>query len=300
MKTYLDCLPCFLRQALEASRMATEDKQVQRKVLDSVMERLPKLSFNATPPEIAQVVHGLVKDITGNPDPYRETKKIHNQIMLNSYPVIKDIIANSDDRLLSAVKMAIAGNIIDLGVQNDVKNLEDSIHTAFSSNLIINNYDEFKETLMHSKFLLYLGDNAGEIVFDKILIEEIKMLKDVEIVFVVRGNPVINDATIEDAEFVGMKELVRVISNGSDAPATILSQCSPEVRKLFSKADMVIAKGQGNYESLSEHEGIFFLLKAKCPVVARDLGVNVGDTILKSNSVRNLILLRHIVIPRSA
>jgi uncharacterized protein with ATP-grasp and redox domains len=288
MKTYLDCLPCFLRQALEASRMATEDVRIQRKVLDSVMERLSNLSLDAAPPEIATEVHGLVKEITGNPDPYREAKKIHNQIMLNLYPVVKHVVAKSDDCLLSAVKMAIEGNAIDLGAQTQVGDLEEWVYNGFSSNLAIDNYHEFKERLMDSNFLVYLGDNAGEIVLDKILVEEINMLKDIEISFVVRENPIINDATMEDADFVGMKELARVISNGSAAPATILSRCSPEILDLFSAADMIIAKGQGNYESLSEEDKIFFLLKAKCPVVARDLRVNVGDAILKSNRRRNL------------
>ena len=281
METYLDCLPCFVRQALEASRMATHDEKVQRRVLDSIMERLPKLSFHVTPPEIAQVVHGLVKDITGKPDPYREIKIKQNKMALNLYPHVKRILARSEDRLLNAVKIAIAGNVIDLGVQSELPDIEDSIRNSIFSELTINNYDKFKEALMNSVKILYLGDNAGEIVFDKILIEEIIMLKDVEITFVVRGKPVINDATMEDADLVGIKECARVISNGSDAPATILSQCSSDVRKLFSEADMVIAKGQGNYESLSENDNVFFLLKAKCPVVARRLGVNVDDAILK-------------------
>jgi len=265
--------------------MVTEDERIQRDVLDSVMEMLPKLSFHVTPPEIASVVHRMVKDVTGNPDPYKEVKKRHNQLALNLYPRIKEIVAQSDDRLLNSIKVAIAGNAIDLGVQGHVKDIEGSIHAAFSFKLIINNYDEFKERLMQCNFLLYLGDNAGEIVFDKLLIEEISMLKDMEIVFVVRGEPVINDATMEDAEFVRMGDKVRVIPNGSDAPATILSQCSPEVRQLFSEADMIISKGQGNYESLSREDKPFFLLKAKCPVVAGDLGVNVGDIILKSRVV---------------
>jgi len=285
MKTYLDCMSCFVRQALEAARMATKDERVQRKVLDSVMGRLSTLSFNATPPEIAQVVHGLVKEVTGDSDPYREIKKKQNQIALNLFPRIKEMVTGSDDRLLGAVKMAIAGNVIDLGVQDEVKDIEGSIYDAFSSDLTIDSYDEFREVLTHSNLVLYLGDNAGEIVFDKILIEELKMIKRMEIVFVVREKPIINDATMEDAQFVGMEELTTVLSNGSDAPATILSQCSQEVCGLFSRADMIIAKGQGNYESLNEEHRVFFLLKAKCPVIARDLAVNVGDMILKGQKV---------------
>jgi uncharacterized protein with ATP-grasp and redox domains len=286
MKAYLDCVPCFLRQALEASRMATKDENVQRKVIDSVMGRLPMLSFNVSPPEIAQVVHGLVKEITGESDPYREIKKKHNQTLLKLYSPLKEIVSNSQDRLLTATKMAIAGNVIDLGVQNEVKDLENTIYRLLSSDLVIDNHTDFKEALTNSHLIIYLGDNAGEIVLDKILIEELKSMMDIEIVFIVRGEPIINDATMEDAKLVGMSDLTRVISNGSDAPATILSQCSSEVLELFSKADMIISKGQGNYESLSEEDRVFFLLKAKCPVVARELGVNVGDTILKGNSFR--------------
>ena len=284
MKAYLDCVPCFLRQALEASRMATKDEDVQRKVIDSVMGRLPRLSFDVSPPEIAQVVHGLVKEITGEPDPYREIKKKHNQTLLKLYSPLKEIVSNSQDRLLTATKMAIAGNVIDLGVQNEVKDLEDTIYKVLSSNLVIDYHREFKEALINSRLVLYLGDNAGEIVLDRILIEEIKRVRDIEVVFLVRGEPIINDATMEDAKIVGMTDMVRVVSNGSDAPATILSQCSSEILELFSRADMIVSKGQGNYESLSEEDRVFFLLKAKCPVVARELGVNIGDTILKSTS----------------
>ncbi|MDY6855497.1 MAG: ARMT1-like domain-containing protein [Thermodesulfobacteriota bacterium] len=286
MKTYLDCIPCFLRQALEASRMATEDEAVRRKVIESVMERLPRLSFDVSPPEIAQVVHGLIKEITGELDPYREIKKKHNEILLKLYSPLKETVKNSQDRLLTATKMAIAGNVIDLGVQNEIKNIEDSICRVLSSNLVIDYYREFKEALINSGFVLYLGDNAGEIVLDMILIEEIKRMKDIEIVFLVRGGPIINDVTMEDAKLVGMSDVVRVVSNGSDAPATILSQCSSEILELFSRTDMIVSKGQGNYESLSEEDRIFFLLKAKCPVVARELGVNIGDAILMGNSFR--------------
>jgi len=285
MKTYLDCLPCFLRQALEATRMVTDNEVIQRKVLDCVMERLLTLPLDVAPPKIAQVVHRLVKEVTGELDPYRKIKKRYNQTALSLYPQLKEMVEKSKDQLLSAIKVAIAGNVMDLAVYDVRKDFEKCIYNMLSSHFAIDDYDEFKRVLDGSQLLLYLGDNAGEIVFDIVLIEELKMIKDLEIIYVVRENPIINDVTMEDAEFVGMKNKARVISSGSDAPATILSQCSQELLELFQKADMIIAKGQGNYESLSDETNIFFLLISKCPIIAKDLKVNVGDIILKFSSI---------------
>ncbi|MDY6845135.1 MAG: ARMT1-like domain-containing protein [Thermodesulfobacteriota bacterium] len=285
MKTYLDCLPCFLRQALEATRMVTDNEVIQRKVLDCVMERLLMLPLDVAPPEIALVVHRLVKEVTGELDPYRKIKKRYNQTALSLYPQLKKMVEKSKDQLLSAIKVAIAGNVMDLAVHDVRKDFEKGIYNMLSSHFAIDDYDEFKRVLNGSQLLLYLGDNAGEIVFDIVLIEELKMIKDLEIIYVVRENPIINDVTMEDAEFVGMKNKARVISSGSDAPATILSQCSRELLELFQKADMIIAKGQGNYESLSDETNIFFLLISKCPIIAKDLKVNVGDIILKFSSI---------------
>jgi uncharacterized protein with ATP-grasp and redox domains len=147
----------------------------------------------------------------------------------------------------------------------------------------VNNYNRFLGRLNNCRVLLYIGDNAGEIVFDRLLVEEIRENNmGIEVYFVVRGGPVINDATMEDALAVGMERVARVISSDSDAPATILSQCSEEVNRLYQSADVIIAKGQGNYESLEGEGGnIFFLLRAKCHLIADLLGVKVGDFILK-------------------
>jgi hypothetical protein len=178
--------------------------------------------------------------------------------------------------------LAIAGNSIDLGPQSSYGDINSIVDEALVSRLAANDYEMFRKSIEKSSRILYLGDNAGEIVFDRILIEEVRQLKEVEIDFVVREKPIINDATLDDAISVGMDKVARIISSGCDAPGTILSQCSPEMLELYHSADMIIAKGQGNYESLSgEARGIFFLLKAKCQVVAKLLGVNVGDALLK-------------------
>ncbi len=282
MQTYLDCLPCFLSQALKVARMTTEDERVHREIMDRVMGQLSKLPFELSPPEIAQNVYSIIKKITRNDDPYREAKKEQNELAVKLYPEFKKRIAESVDPLFFALKLAIAGNIIDLGIRKDIADIKGEILSTFDAPLKVNHYAEFRQDIENSAMILYLGDNAGEIVFDKILIEEIRKIKESKVYFVVRGFPIINDVTLEDAELVGMEEVAEVISNGFDAPGTILSKSSPEVLELFSAADMIIAKGQGNYESLSnEEKNIYFFLKAKCFVVAKDLGVEEGDTLLK-------------------
>jgi len=282
MKTYLDCLPCFLSQTLKTSRIATTEEKIQREILDRVMGKLIKLPLDTSPPQIAQVVYRTIKAVTGNGDPYSAIKKRQNELALSFYPEFKEMTRTSKDPLLFAIKLAIAGNIIDLGVQREVIDLKGEIFEALSSPLSLNDYDAFKKSINNSKLILYLGDNAGEIVFDRILIEELNKIDKLKIIFAVREKPIINDATLEDAKFVGIDKQAEVISNGSDAPATILGECSTGFTNLFQRADMVIAKGQGNYESLGdENKNIFFLLKVKCPVVANHLNTNVGDTILK-------------------
>jgi uncharacterized protein with ATP-grasp and redox domains len=283
LKIYLDCIPCFLRQALEAARMATGDEDTHRKVLNSVANLIPKLPFDVTPPEIAQYVYRIVADITGDEDPCYEAKRQANRLALSLYSRLKKTVANSSDPLLAACKLAIAGNSIDLAPQSGYGDLSSIAESALASPLGIDDYEEFKRSIEKSSHILYLGDNAGEIVFDRILIEELRQVKDFEVYFAVREKPIINDATLHDAISTGMDKVAEIVPSGSDAPATILSQCSPRILQLYHSADITIAKGQGNYESLSdEAKSIFFLLKVKCPVIAGLLSANVGDAVLKS------------------
>ncbi|MBW2109602.1 MAG: DUF89 family protein [Deltaproteobacteria bacterium] len=285
MKTYLDCIPCFFRQALGAARVATDDVDIQRRVIDAVAGMVPDFPLDITPPQIAQRVYRAVYEITGNDDPYREEKRHSNEKALSLYPQLKEIVRGSDDPLLTACKLAIAGNSIDLGPQVEPVDLDSTIATALASPLSYDNYPQFRREIQDASTLLYLADNAGEIVFDKLLIEEICREERIDVTVVVRERPIINDATMEDAIVVVLNQVVPVISNGSDAPATVLSQCSTEVRDIFNSADLIIAKGQGNYESLSDvPANIFFLLRAKCPVVAVPLSIRVGDAVLKGQT----------------
>ena len=284
MKTYLDCFPCIVRQALESARMATNNEILQREILNSVFKELPKIPQTVTPPEIAVTVHRIIKKVSGNKDPYKKVKEKFNKKALQLYSDLKQRINKSDNHLLTAAKLAIAGNIIDFGVGGSNFDLNQNIKEVLSSNLAIDHFNKFKDDILSSSSVLYIGDNAGEIVFDRILIEEIKKCSEADIFFVVRGEPILNDATIEDAKFVGIDKVAKVISDGYDAPAILLSNSSKELKKAFDSADMVIAKGQGNYETLNEVKGnIYFLLKAKCLVLAKDIKSNLGDNILKCN-----------------
>ncbi len=279
MKTYLDCIPCFVRQALEASKMATGNKIKQEKTLKAVLSELENTSLkNKIPPQIARKVHRIVREVTKNNDPYKKVKDRYNRKALKMYPSLKRKVAKSKDRLLTATKLAIAGNIIDFGPGSKF-DLEKTIKDVLTQDFAINHFNQFRKALNSSKKIFYLGDNAGEIVFDRILLEE---LKDKVITFVVKGGPIINDATVEDARFVGIDKIakIEVVSNGD--PGTGPARRSKEFINKLKDADLVISKGQGNYEALSEVDAdIFFLLKVKCPLIARDIDAKVGDIVIK-------------------
>ncbi|RKY83742.1 hypothetical protein DRQ09_09585 [candidate division KSB1 bacterium] len=281
MKIYLDCYPCVVRHSLEASRMVTDDETVHFMVMNSVLKKLGKLSPDATPPEIATIIHRIIRKSVKNNDPYKKIKKEYNQLALSMYDDLKRKINESKDPILTAMKLAIAGNIIDFGASNREFNLKQIIDETLQSELDNGYYENFMEELPGVSKLLYIGDNSGEIVFDKLLVEEIKKVVKGEIYFVVRGKSILNDATIEDAKMVGLDKVVKIISDGYDAPAFIPSESSKEAKFLFESSDLVIAKGQGNYESLSEvRKNIYFLLRLKCSIVAKDIGGKVGDNIL--------------------
>ena len=285
MKTYLDCIPCFFRQALAAARISSEDETVHRQVLNAVALMIPDLALNATPPEIAQQVYRIVYKITGNNDPYLDAKKIANKATLSLYTRMQDIVDYSNDTLETACKLAIAGNAIDLGAQTEHGSIYSIIEDSVGYPLNQEHYRKFKECVGQSSSILYLADNAGEIVFDRILIEHLLQIRKSKIVFVVREKPIVNDATLDDALQVGLNKVATIISNGSEAPATILSQCSSEMLSYYQSADLIISKGQGNYESLSGRpENIFFLFKVKCPVIARDSGYDIDSPVIISST----------------
>ena len=280
METYLDCIPCFIRQALDAVRLATDDKSIHEQVLHDVLDLTKGMDLHQSPPAMSRHIHRRIRELVENPDPYHHLKQRHNQLALKLYDLLEPVVRRSEHPLETAVRLAIAGNIIDLGVKtalsdSDIrKTIDRSLEEPFDHLQI----KQLMTDVNNSGDILYLLDNAGEIVFDRLLIEHLPTEK---ITAVVKGAPIINDALMEDADAVGLTKIVSVIDNGSDAPGTILESCSDAFQLRFKQADLVIAKGQGNYETLSHiDKDIYFILKAKCPVVASDLNRTVGDMIL--------------------
>lgn len=281
MKTYLDCFPCFLSQALNAGRSATNDEATIKKMIDHLGGMLKDIPVESTPPETGDLIYKLIREYTGNNDPFKLIKQQNINEALAMIPMLREKVAQSADPLLTAIRIAIAGNVMDLGPGKDYDIARD-LGIILNQDFGIFDYQAFKVRLKQTDSVLYLGDNAGESVFDRILIEQLKK----PVVYAVRGVPVINDVTLEDAIASTLDEVAELIENGSSAPGTILSRCSPEFRERFNSSEMIISKGQGNYESLSGMpKPIFYLLKAKCKVIAKDLSVNENDIVLKTTSL---------------
>lgn len=285
MRTYFDCIPCFVRQALDAARLATNDERIHEKVVREVLRLAAELDMSKSPPAMGQQIHRLIRKLVGQDDPYHGIKRRFNNLALKLYPELRKQIISSNNRLETAIRLAIAGNIIDFGVNGSVS--ESDLNKAISESLIADfdslQLQSFQDAIEQAEEILYLADNAGEIVFDRLLIEQLPYDK---VTMVIKGKPVINDATMEDARVAGLMQIIEVIDNGSDAPGIIIENCSQEFCHRFTNVDLIIAKGQGSYETLSDiNKNIFFVLKAKCPVIARHLDRKVGEMILRRSEM---------------
>jgi len=272
--------------------MSGADDQTQKQILDEVAKAIPGLRLSSTPPEMGKTIHDIVKRITGKPDPYQQLKQKATEKTLALYPELKKKTEGAEDRLRMAVELAIAGNIIDYGSVNslDVEKELGKIllreQSPFEENeKSVFDFRSFRNAINDARTILYLGDNVGETVFDRVLLEEIKRIDpEKEIAYAVREKAIINDALTEDAIEAGIDRVAHVFSSGSEVPGTLLPLCSKPFIERFDKADLVISKGQGNYETLSdESRPIHFLFMAKCPVIARDMDCTVGDIVLMCN-----------------
>jgi len=282
MKTYLQCLPCFLRQAVEAAKMATEDSLRQWKAVETVLGVLSEASVDDRPPKIATQVHRAVRRVSGCDDPYSQVKKDSNKAAMELYPRAEELVESSRDPLQTAAKLAVVGNIIDSGVDLHF-DLQTEIERVNERDFATGDFERFREEIAKASTVLYLSDNAGEIVFDRLLIEQVNHDKAMSVA--VRAEPMLNDALLADAEFAGVGRSSRILTRGTGAalPEVGEGDCPDDFLNAYRQADVIIAKGQGNYEWLSETTAnVFFLLMAKCPVVARDVGVDVGELVVKS------------------
>lgn len=285
MKTSLDCIPCFIRQALDAARLVSTDPADHERIVRDVLRWAGEMDLKQPPPVLGQRIHRRLREITGVDDPYRAAKEQQNRMVMGLLPDLKAEIESAEDPLTTAVRLSIAGNVIDMGVNSNLteSDVRQSVHQALSEPFS-GEQNGFRQAIAEAQSILYLADNAGEIVFDRLLIEQ---LSPARITLAVRGAPVINDATLADVRAVGLHEIVEVIDNGSDAPGTILDDCSEEFRQRFNTAHLILAKGQGNFETLSDEPGnIYFLFKVKCPVIAAYVGLPVGTHVLARSSAR--------------
>ncbi len=283
MKTYNDCFPCILKGALDAARLATDDETLHREILNRTMKKLSSSKRSDPPPLIAQYTQRQIKDLTDNPDPYKNLKIKYNLFAKEILPKLETMVNEAEDSFKIAVKIAVAGNIIDFGAVTDKGEelfLEEILKTMNGE--IKGNVGLLPERIAKAEKILWLGDNTGEIVLDRLLLGQLDIEK---VTYAVRGGAVLNDATMEDAVDAGITKIVKVIDNGVDIPGTVLSCCSEEFRNEYKKADLIISKGQGNFETLDHSDKrIASLFKVKCQVVAENSGFQEGDSVVLVNS----------------
>ena len=278
------CVECNIRQVLQVSDRLALPTDTREALMRDVLSYLATADYGKSNPEIMGRTWQIILTHTGNPDPYLHTKRRYNEALAAHEAALEKRIAVSGDPYQTALKMAIAGNLIDFAARVSFTRelLLAKLATMDATPLAIDDTQRLYKALGSARSLLYLGDNCGEIVLDKLFLQQIhRQWPALQLRFAVRGQPVVNDITLADADQVGMSEVAEVLSNGDDSLGTVLSRVSPEFLALFNASDVIIAKGQGNYESLNglARPGLFHLFMAKCPLVANGLGVDNGSIV---------------------
>ncbi len=278
-----ECYQCHLKTVEQLIERFNPDIEIA----EGLIKESKRLLINAqdqSNPLLATQIHRLAKEKINVHSLYRDHKVYANKVLLAQYDYWKGFVENSDHPLFTATKLAVAGNIIDYGAHTEPADITQKIKELVNHPFVIDETNLLFKHISKAKNILYLGDNAGEIVFDKLLIET---MHHPLVTFVVRGKPVINDVTFEDVGQTALDQCCYVISNGYDAPSTLLEYCSDAFKQAFDQADLIISKGQGNFEGLMEvsNRNIFFLLMAKCRPIADMLGVDVGALLVKKNNV---------------
>lgn len=283
MKISSACIPCLARQLIEISEESTQSLADEQKIIKAGLKILGSLEFNQTAPEIAYEIHQVAKKITQIQDPYKNLKKEYNLIAQKIYDRIieEKWMEKAEDKFDLACRLAIAGNIIDfsVGLNLTEKEILDSVEKSIETPLWGKGTQSLQKAILSANQILFIADNAGEIIFDKFLLDQLPLEK---VIFAVKGQAIVNDATLEDAQVAGITKKVKVIDNGFGAQGTILSQCSESFLNYFERADLIISKGQANYETLSDRQdkNIFYLMRAKCSVIANSLGCQPMDYVL--------------------
>lgn len=288
MKISHECGPCFLRQAGEALDLACDDSELKIEVFNDIFKFLSNnFSTTTNSNKTGSIIHNMIKERTGCRDPYKQEKILSNEIALKYLPNVEKVISQ-DDSLENYVKIAIIGNILDFGAFTIQTDVEEIIEQSLKKELRIKDIEEFEKSLNRHDKVLYLVDNTGEIVFDKLLLSKIKEY-GLDITIAVKSEPILNDACMEDALEVGLDEFGEIVEIGAGTVGFVDSEISDEFREIFNAHDFIISKGMGNYEGLTEIDNsdkeVYYLLCIKCQAIAKDLDVDYKDMILHRNAI---------------
>lgn len=278
-----ECITCIINQSLKVSNAIHASDKLTHMLSSTVEDMSKTFSYENTPPEIAADVYEKMAFIANKSDLYDEVKELSTQKALSFVPLLKEQLTQSDEKLLTATKIAVAGNVIDLAAAVEF-DLEEELNKVFETEFAHDDFLNMQKELLNAKSVLVIGDNVGEHIFDYLFIETLKELyPNATYSYMVRGNPIINDVTLKEAREAGFHKLCRLVDSGVNTPGFTYSRANRDSQELFDSADVVISKGMGNYECMSEshRSNIFFLLKVKCNVVAASLGKSVGDIICK-------------------
>lgn len=284
MRSFPECVACTVEQGLRAARIATDDESAHEEVALEIVRRLKHFDFALPPAVNSMIGYEAVTAVTGNHDPFRDIKHQHNEAALALEKDLNRIVETASDKLHCALRLSCAGNVIDMGTQKnlDIRKVVDEV---LERHFAVDDYAEFLESLSSADEVLFVGDNAGEIVFDKPLVRDLS--NRARVFYAVKSGPILNDATVQDAERTGMTALATVVTTGTSTIGAPPGLVSDEFRELVERVGLIIAKGQGNFETLDVlPQDIFFMLKAKCPVVAVEMGVQFGELGLICNRKR--------------
>jgi uncharacterized protein with ATP-grasp and redox domains len=283
MKTEFKCIPCALNSYQRLAETGVIPESQKEAILRRLLNLLAAFDYNLSPPVLGCRMHALIRESIDNPDPYHQIKEQYNHQMMDRYSKFEDLINKSDDQFDTAMRLAIAGNVIDFGSQHQLDIME-SIDRVMEARLAIDDSRQLRQDLEQADSLLYIGDNCGEIVLDKLLLTTLNVPQKY---FVVRDSPILNDATYEDAIFTGIDKMATVLTTGDNSPGAVWESTSEQFKSAFVNADVIISKGQGNFEGLLDigHQSIYFLLVTKCDIVAEKRGVESGRFIVRKGII---------------
>ncbi|MDD2790153.1 MAG: ARMT1-like domain-containing protein [Sulfurimonas sp.] len=283
MKIEEACVGCIINQSVRVADAIHANAALKEELTSSVESMSKSFSFAHTPPEIASDVYAVMARIAKKHDLYDEVKKLSTAKALSFVPLLKEKLSQSDNKLLTATKIAVAGNVIDLAAQVEF-DLEAELSKIFGTAFAYNDFALLQAQLQNAKSIVLLGDNVGEHIFDFIFMQTLQELyPNASYAYFVRGTPIINDVTMQEAKEAGFESICELVDSGVNTPGFTYNRANMHAQELFDAADLVISKGMGNYECLtpSHKTNICFLLKVKCSVVAGSLGKNIGDIVCK-------------------